>query len=472
MSKVLRIGVNPMVAIALLTGIQWLGGQAFAEPYRLGFSGQEAPSGGVQVVSVTPGSPATRLYKVGGPATAFALVPGDVITAVDGKPVRSLAAYYSAMQAATPAKLVITVRDASGHSADWTTELPGTGGNPQGNQPQHENSGEPAKLYLIIVADTHARGIGQTVKADLASIDGLFRGYIPARLLRVTTLSDDEVNPRNILRAIGRQGSQGLTAGRDTLVVYYSGHGDYNQRAGDHVMTTSGGDVYMRRDVQVAANQLRPRVTVIFSDACSVLVTGLPTAPGFPEPPEQIAPLFASLFFDLPPGVVPISATMKGQTAGCNNNGGFFTFALCQYLQSESQHRLGWPTVLKEVNRAVRESHSDTHQTAYVIGAGSSDPAPRFGVTAQATPRSRQMGGVEVTLVLNGYPGTAMKRQGDDGTYYLIPGRHIITHINGKRVGNYAEFVNAVRNSPRDMVVGVYDPVKNTVRDYAVILRD
>ncbi len=120
----------------------------------------------------------------------------------------------------------------------------------------------------------------------------------------------------------------------------------------------------------------------------------------------------------------------------------------------------------------MRESHSDTHQTAYVIGAGSSDPAPRFGVTAQATPRSRQMGGVEVTLVLNGYPGTAMKRQGDDGTYYLIPGRHIITHINGKRVGNYAEFVNAVRNSPRDMVVGVYDPVKNTVRDYAVILRD
>ena len=272
--------------------------------------------------------------------------------------------------------------------------------------------------------------------------------------------------------AIGRQGSQGLTAGRDTLVVYYSGHGDYNQRVGDHVMATSGGDLYIQRDVQAAASQLHPKVTVIFSDACSVLVTSFPTAPGFPEPPEQVAPLFASLFFDLPPGVVPISATMKGQIAGCNNSGGFFTFALCQYLQSESQHRLGWSAVLKEVNRTVRELHADAHQTAYVIGAGSSDPAPRFGVTAQATPRSRQMGGVEVTLVLNGYPGTAMKRQGDDGTYYLIPGRHIITQINGKRVGNYAEFVNAVRNSQRDMVVTVYDPVKNTVREYAVTLRE
>ena len=57
-------------------------------------------------------------------------------------------------------------------------------------------------------------------------------------------------------------------------------------------------------------------------------------------------------------------------------------------------------------------------------------------------------------------------------TYYLVPGRHIITHINGKRVGNYAEFVNAVRNSPREMVVTVLDPVKDTVRDYDVTLRD
>ena len=175
------------------------------------------------------------------------------------------------MEAAIPGKLVITVRDAGGNSADWTTELRGAGGNPQ-----HENSGEPAKLYLIIVADTHARGIGQTVKADLGNVEGLFRGYIPARLLRVTTLSDNEVNPRNVLRAIGRQGSQGLTAGRDTLVVYYSGHGDYNQRVGDHVMATSGGDLYIQRDVQAAASQLRPRVTVNFPISHSPCPYGTP----------------------------------------------------------------------------------------------------------------------------------------------------------------------------------------------------
>ena len=118
---------------------------------------------------------------------------------MDGKPVRSLAEYYRAMESVTPGKLVITVRDAGGNSADWTTESRSVAGNPQSSQPQHENSGEPAKLYLVIVADTHARGIGHTVKADLGNVEGLFRGYIPARRLRVTTLSDDEVNPRNVL---------------------------------------------------------------------------------------------------------------------------------------------------------------------------------------------------------------------------------------------------------------------------------
>ena len=376
------------------------------------------------------------------------------------------------MEAATPGKVVITVRDASGHSADWTTIPGGAVSDPQGDQPQHEDSGAAARLYLIIVADTRARYIGQTVKADLRNIDGLFRGYIPARQLRVTTLSSDEVNPRNILRKVGMQGERGLTAGRDTLVFYYSGHGEYNQRVGDHVMTTSGGDLYLQRDVQAAARQLRPRVTVILSDACSVLKTAFPAAAGFPEPPEQVAPLFASLFFDLPPGVVPISASMKGQTAGCNSNGGYFTSALCGCLQSESERRLDWPTVLREINRTVREADPDTHQTAYIIGTGSSDPPPRFGVTAEATPRSRRIGGVEVTLVLDGYPGTAMKRHGEDGTYRLISGRHIITQINGDPVENYAEFVNAVRNSPREMAVTVYDPVKDTTRDYYTTLRD
>ena len=82
-----------------------------------------------------------------------------------------------------------------------------------------------------------------------------------------------------------------MAAGRDTLVVYYSGHGDYNQRVGDQVMTTSGGDLYLQREVQAAASQLRPKVTVIFSDACSVLITGFPAAPDSQSLPTGRSPV-------------------------------------------------------------------------------------------------------------------------------------------------------------------------------------
>jgi hypothetical protein len=477
LNRVSRVGVVGVMAALLVLSGGWLGGpfcaQAFGEAYLLGFSGEEVTGEGVRVVAVSPGTPATRLYKVGGDNTVFSLVHGDLVTAVDGRPVRSLADYYAALQAATPGKVVLTVRDAStGESADWTTDPADTTIHPHDNSPPSVNSGRNAKLYLVIVADTLARNIGASVRADLATIEGVFRGNVPANRLEITRVAGQQVNPANILNQVGRQGTRGLVAGRDTLAIYYSGHGAYDMRAGDHLLTTSGGTLYLSRDVLRAARQVRPRVTILLSDACSVLVQGWPAAQAYPEGPERISPIFASLFFDLPPGVVPISATMKGQTAACNRNGGYFTSALCGFLVANSDRRLSWASVLREVNSNVRQNHSNTQQTAYIIGAQNPDPAPRFGVTAVATPRSRRIGGVEVTLVLSGYPATAMRRQGDDRTFYLIAGRHIITRINGVRVQNYAEYANAVRNSPRKMTVTVYDPVKGTEKDFEADLRD
>jgi S1-C subfamily serine protease len=471
MVKHSRLGAAGVMAALLVLSGDWLGGpfsaQAFGQVYRLGFSGEEVTGEGVRVVAVSPGTPATRLYKVGGDNTVFWLVRGDMITAVDGRPVRSLDDYYAALRAATPGKVVLTVRDAStGESADWTTDPGGTAIHQHDNPPPSVKPDGDARLYLVIVADTLARNIGDTVKADLDTVDGVFRANVPAQRLHVTTLAGRQVNPGNILNEVGRQRARGLVARRDTLVIYYSGHGAYSMRADDHLLTTSGGTLYLNRDLVGAARQVRPRVTVILSDACSVLVRGWPAAPAYPSPPEKISPIFASLFFDLRPGIVPISASMKGQSAGCDRNGGYFTQGLCGFLMGNTNRRSDWASVLREVNGSVRQNHRDTQQSAYIIGAQNADPAPRFGVTAEATPRSERIGGVEVTWVMSGYPATAMRRPGDDRTFYLIAGRHIITRINGRRVRNYAEYANAVRNSPSKMTVTVYDPVKETERDY------
>jgi S1-C subfamily serine protease len=92
------------------------------EPYRLGFRGVDLPGEGVQVVSVNHRSPATNLFRRDNANQRITLEPGDVITAVAGKPVRSLNEYHQALSGETPGKVRITIRDvATGQLVELAT---------------------------------------------------------------------------------------------------------------------------------------------------------------------------------------------------------------------------------------------------------------------------------------------------------------------------------------------------------------
>jgi hypothetical protein len=477
MSKIARFGFSGVLLVAVLAGLVpgVAVGEAQAQNYRLGFSGKDLPGEGVEVVAVNPGSPATRLYRTDNAQQPITLTPGDVITAVDGRPVRSLAEYYQAMNAATPGKVKITVRDVSnGQMVELATRA-ALGGLGPTLQPSPPGAGGLAKICVLLIADTNAERIGPSVRVDLENMTTLFKANVPVRQLRLIKLVGNDVSRRNILAEIRAMGNHGLVAGQDTLVIYYSGHGAYSLQAADHMMTTSNGILYFHRDIEAAASQVRPRATVILSDACGVLIMGQPAA-GAPalEPPEKTPPLFASLFLDLPSGVTAISSAMKGQTAGCNSTlGGYFTLTLCDTLRTHLDERLQWKDVLHELNGQIKILYPNTHQVAYVIGnAGGADPSPRFGVVAEATPRGRQSHGVEVTRVLNGYPAQALHHDGEAKNYVLVPGRDVIQRINGKAVSDYAEFVNAVRNSPTQMTVTVYDTTTGQTDEFKVTLRD
>jgi S1-C subfamily serine protease len=459
------IRFSKMLLAVLISGLLAIGssGRAVAEPYRLGFSGKDLPGQGVMVLSVTPGGPASRLYRPGNPNQAITLTPGDVITAIDGKPVRSLAEYYQALNGVAPANVRITIRDSSnGQSIELATLPVGTG-----------TVGLP-KICLLLIADTNAAKIGESVRIDAANIMPLFLANIPKQQRRIIKLEGNQVSRDNILRTIRGLGANGLVAGRDTLVIYYSGHGAYNLQASDHMMTTSNGIVYFRGDIEKAASKVRPRATVILSDACSVLVIGQPgaRAPSIQEP-EKVSPIFDSLFLKLPPGMTAISAAMKGQTAGCSTTmGGYFTTTLCSTIVQHTDERLTWSDVLREVNAVIKDAYP-TNQVAYIVtDAASGDPPPRLGVVAQGTARGRAWHGVEVTRVMNGYPGQSLRRPGESAAFALVPGRDIIQRINGQSVSDYAEFVNAVRNSPPEMTITVYNATSGQVEEFEVKLRD
>ena len=334
------------------------------------------------------------------------------------------------------------------------------------------------RLHLLAVGDTLDRDIGQSVAVDLYHVDELFKANVPESRLSITIMKDDEIEPRSV---VSRIRDLNIESGVDTVVFYYSGHGAFSTRSNEHVFQP-GGKRLNYLEVESAVRHLHPRLAVLISDACSVfLITPVP-APAYP-PAVELSPAFKSLFFD-PKGIIFISASKPTEEAGCNSNGGYFTTALSTFLHENKERALGWPAVLRRVNARVSATNRNARQTAYFAvhegqdfgavderpNSGSGSKRVRFGIVAERTARSARYDGVEVLRVEPNSPAMALRSHGDGRQYYLVPGRDIITHVNGTAVTTNEEIVAAVNSSPPKMVVRVFDTQTGVSEDYDVRL--
>ncbi len=218
------------------------------------------------------------------------------------------------------------------------------------------------KIHLIMVADTNDFQIGDSFSSDLYHVPELFAENVPKRQLEVTAVSGNDVRRKKILDTIG---ALRINSDLDTVVFYFSGHGAFDPDRKEHLFFGLGrSDFCFRSEIQKAIQQLRPQLTVIIADTCSVYYRTPVPAPAYP-PAETVTPAFRSLFLE-PVGLIDINSSQPGQEAGGNSNGGWFTSTLCSYLREQQKTRLDWQTVLQAVNRSV-QGIPRAAQTAYAV---------------------------------------------------------------------------------------------------------
>jgi len=341
-------------------------------------------------------------------------------------------------------------------------------------------------VHLLIVADTLDGSIGKSVESDIAMIDEAFRGNVPERQLRIRKLAGADLSPQRWLREIGEL----RPAENDTLVVYFSGHGAW-QANGGHLFTPRG-QMLRREQVAEAIRQRGMRLGVLIGDCCSQVIQ-VPIPVPFAPPVEEVTPLFDALFLK-PRGFVDISATRPGELAMCTDGGGVFTIAFHLLCIDSTEQRLTWGQALDKLNAATRRMYP--RQTAYAVkplpagqvaaivppggdgnggpgadgGGGGNGGQPgrrlRLGITGIDNDQGARHGGVAIQQVIANMPATRLRLAGGGAGYRMVPGRDVITHVNGTPVRTNAELVAAVYASPQTIRLTIYDGLTRRTADY------
>jgi hypothetical protein len=340
------------------------------ETYRLGFQGQIQQPEGLLVSRVGPHSPATQLFQAGDPNRNASLEFGDVILAVDGKRITSMADYRRAMDesVARGGLVELLVRDVgSGRESRWMA---------QGKRAR--TSGPPEaprirKVHFLLIGLTDDRSLGEAIGFNLRALQGMAEKEIAAdRLGSVRTINGSQCRAGNILHEVQTL----VTSSDDTIFCHYSGHGAYDpdQALPDdpsigHHFQIPGGDL-MRSELWKTLVGRGARLTVLMTDTCNVRAAvelGARREFQLAWGTRAYLPLEELLLGYR--GLVDVCASDTNQYSwygvSPENSGGWFTLELCRVLPAKNN----WQSAFDELRNATNSSYQ-TRRAALLAGTG------------------------------------------------------------------------------------------------------
>lgn len=339
------------------------------------------------------------------------------------------------------------------------------------------SEGQAAQLHLLIFGEMSDPGIEGSVMRDRNSIYSAFQTNITDAELVVggdyqtDGPPDGKLTPEWILNSIREQ----PVRPEDTIVVYFAGHGAFDEQRGQY-MSTPGGQL-LRSKVVTAMQDRKVRLAVLITDTCSVRLDLTDKQVADVAVVTETSPAFVSLFFERS-GLIDMSASSPGEVSmGDDIDGGYFTSSFCRFLRANNEQRLTWTTLRDGVQSKVDDVFSQKQprgvsnplngelQFTQTItakfdldGDRSSNPdnpnpkGPRFGVRVVEL----QGGGLEIKKVEADAPASRCRLQGTQNTGSLEIG-DVIVSINGQEMKNEQDFIKAVDSSPRLMQMVVVD---------------
>jgi hypothetical protein len=236
-----------------------------------------------------------------------------------------------------------------------------------------------ATLHAIIVADTEASRIGESVRVDLGIMQGLIDDI--ARYTGMASagraISGSEVNYHTVMNAVNS-----LSVGSDdTIIFYYAGHGlnpstDSYQTAWP-ALDITGGEIPLKT-VRETLKATNPRLLIVMADTCN----GLSNRGGFAQSRTGKSAHYKTLFLKYQ-GTITASAAQPGEYGWSNPQiGGFFTNAFITSLNKEliSTQTPSWEAIFSEERATAPLNNGEQHPQAKVevqlIGSVHVPPSP------------------------------------------------------------------------------------------------
>lgn len=326
--------------------------------YRLQIHVWERPNEGLLVARVMAGGPADNMRLVGDDSVAGSLEPHDLITAIDGNPIRSLQDYYQAMHASrhNGGKIVLSVRDVNTEQVrDWRVQAAEV--QTSMDIPPVDTTGQ-RRIHFVLCGLTNDNRIGEAVRISLFDLEETLRSQILEQYIgEFTIVTGNGCQADKIREAVTTLPVQP----NDTVFVYYAGHGAYDATRADddpshgHHFQIPSGDL-MRKDLFHAMTEKNPRLAVLVSDTCNVESYAQPKLrPVFEMRVKTIVgntPTEKLLL--LHRGVVDLSASSTDQYSWFSTPlGGWFTSVFCPALGGHEK----WNPLLDHLRSQTDETY-------------------------------------------------------------------------------------------------------------------